>query len=322
MSRWLPSVLCNKSFGCLSARRLFFLQLFGIVFWIHGVIFVTYGIVGWMQSGKERFKISLTQSGATYVLMPFQKMVDQKNIGNSVQNAYKKSNVIDQATYERKKNRTKKKALAAPARKSVAKNKKSLSSTKIAVQKKEQASVFMKMESKKVIKSKLVKAVPAEVVLVKTVTQIQEVVQAAEPISEKKAVEELKVEPVQEVQQTSEMVAPANDVLQELKQEVDDDDFDENNVIFVGYEEIDKSIIGSKIQHSIQQIWTPPVGMQKNISCEVYVKVGADGQALQAKVTKSSGVFVYDACARKTLLAIEYPKEVCGKSITIILGST
>lgn len=152
MWRWLPSALCNKSLGCLSQRRLFFLQLIGIVFGIHFFVFVLYGFIGWMQSGHDRFKISLTQSGATYVLMPLQKKVNQ-SIGqkNRAQNsdanrALKKSNVIDHETYQNKKNARKKSKSA--AQKSTIKSTKNVFVAKSSPLKKQAASVMMKSEKK------------------------------------------------------------------------------------------------------------------------------------------------------------------------------
>ncbi|OGB85954.1 hypothetical protein A3J41_02220 [candidate division TM6 bacterium RIFCSPHIGHO2_12_FULL_38_8] len=318
-------MLCNKSSICFSSRRLFFLQLLGIVLGMHCAIFATYALVGWLVSGTDRFKISLTQSGgATYVLMPFQKRVDQKNqkVLSGVSNVYKKSNVIDHETYQRKKNAQKKSKIVATAQKSA--SKKSLKSGTKAAQaaKKPQASVMMQTQSKK--QSKLKRS--------KISAKIQEIVEVEK--SEQKLEEKMTVpilSPVPSAATVTQSLQKASagtvedSVINEAKntelEPAVDDDFDENNVIFVGYEELDKSIVGSKIQHSVQQIWTPPAGMSKDVSCEVQIKIGADGQAVQAKVVKPSGVFVYDAAARKTLMALDYPQEVWNKNITIVLGS-
>ena len=152
--------------------------------------------------------------------------------------------------------------------------------------------------------------------LKKAITKIQEeslVEEVVKPTIEQP--KELPIVEKQEVVEIAPIVATANVV-------ETDDDFDENNVVFIGYEELDQSIVGSKIQHEIQQVWTPPVGMKSDIECEIRVKVDQNGQALETKIVKSSGVFVYDATAKKTLQKIDYPKEVFNKSITIVLGAS
>ncbi len=317
MWRWLPNALCNKTFGCISERRLFFLQLFGIVFGMHLFIFGFYGFVTWISSGQDRYKISLTASGATYVLMPFQKRVDQgAGQKNRLQNpdetrALKKSNVIDQQTYDRKKKASKNSKTTESKSLAVhSKNKKSSKSTKSSA--KQTASVMMKAEKKSSVVSKKSKQK-------KSVTKIQEELVTKDvvvPVVEQSVMPQ----PIEAVQ--PEMVEPEVVQTDDVQADVaSHDDFDEDNVIFIGYEELDQAMIGSKIQHEIQQHWTPPVGMEKNVSCEIRAKIDADGQAIETKVMKSSGVFVYDAAAKKTLQKIEYPKEVFNKSITIILGS-
>lgn len=314
MWRWLPSELCNKSLGCIIPRRIFFLQLIGIVFAVHVIVFFSYVIIGLLSKNQDHFKISLTHSGATYVLMPLQKKVDQKNMPSVSKSSYKKSNVIDHATYERKKNAAKK-SKALIASKKHQKNSKQIksSSKNNASLKEEQASVLMRTQLKSKLSLKKTKAVTK----IQEVAQLQEIV----PPEVKKEPEIEKVmQPVVDLASQQSKIEEV--VLEDVQALALDDDFDENNVVFVGYEELDQSIIGSKIQQTIQQIWIAPVGMKKDIACEVQVKIGADGQALQAKVLKSSEVFVYDASARKALLAIEYPKEVYRKTITIVLGSS
>ena len=307
MWRWLPNALCNKTLGCFSARRLFFLQLIGIVFAAHVVVFGMYGFIGWFQAGKDRYKISLSQSGATYVLMPLQKRVDQKKRGQSFDEtrSLKKSNVLDLETYQRKKNNKTKTKMISAEKKASLKNKKVSKSTQRL--QKQKTSVALKSEKKQSLqKSKLKKAI----------TKIQEeslVEEVVKPNIEQP--KELPIVEKQEVVAIAPIVATA-DVVET------DDDFDENNVVFIGYEELDQSIVGSKIQHEIQQVWTPPVGMKSDIECEIRVKVDQNGQAIETKVIKSSGVFVYDATAKKTLQKIDYPKEVFNKSITIVLGAS
>ena len=316
MWRWLPSVLCNKSSFCISQRRLFFLQLTGLVFAVHLFILLIYAFIGWISSGKDRFKISLTQSGATYVLMPFEKKSEYRN-KNAVQKSNsinKKSNVIDHATYERKKN-SKKQKIQVSAK---------FSKSKLAAKK---ADVKLKnLKNKIKEKSSVVAKNPKNKRLSLKVAPVVEELVIEQPLVEQPLVEKLKPEIVQEkeiIQQVEPEVIDvvATEIIPTEIVEMDDD-FDQDNVIFVGTQELDRSIVGSKIQHMIQQNWTPPVGMKPGITCEVLVSLNKDGVVTNSKVARGSGVFVYDACARKTLQKIEYPQEVWNKTITIVLGAS
>jgi hypothetical protein len=266
------------------------------------------------------------RSGATYVLMPLQKKVDQKNRNVRAQsgNSYKKSNVIDHETYQRKKNARKKSKAHASLKKSVTNSKsKQIVAKNNLVEKKQKSSVIMKSDSITKHSSKInTKNIAAKKAVTKiqesSLGEVKEIVLVEQPVALE--VEKKVDEPIQKNEEAEKVeLLVEKDTQPELAL---DDDFDEDNVIFVGYEELEQSVVGSKIQHTIQQIWTPPVGMKQDVSCEVQVKINGQGQAEQAKVIKPSGVFVYDASARKTLLTIEYPKEVFNKNITILLGSS
>lgn len=319
MWRWLPSVLCNKSLLCLSARRLFFLQLTGVVLGLHCAVLMLYGLIEWMQNGKDRFQISLTQSGATYVLMPFQKTVDQKNnkMAFSASNAYKKSNVINHATYEHKKKMYKKLKSTTASKKAVAEIAQAKAQKKEVQSVKQKASIVMQETPKSLKKSKKNAAKIQEIVALDVAPELpvkQKEIPAKTPVVETAKVQEVIPEQI--------ALEPVTIELDDTQVTLIDDDFDEDNVIFVGQQDLDQSIIGSKIAHTIQQNWTPPVGMAHGVVCEIKIKIDQSGVGSDAKIVKGSGVFVYDASARKTLLKIDYPKEVWNKTITIALGSS
>lgn len=346
MWHWLPSELCNKSRFCFSQRRLFFLQLCLLVFCLHVAIMLLYGFVAWCFSGKQKFSISLSDQGATYVLMPLQKYVvqDKSRVVVAAEHTkHKKSRLIDHETYQRKKNSSNKKLIIKSKSKS-SKNVASLSLKTGTKSQSQQASLTLSSINKNKVVFKPQKVKPA----------IVEIKELQESVGEQKKVDEPVIVPsvgqVADVQKLAEVGksdhAVDSDVLQNQQAEIQDlvevqesvqqlptdqkdfldsvdhdDDLQEEQVVFIGYEQLDQSLINSKIQHTVQQNWTPPVGMLKNISCDIRLKIGSDGTAVEAKIIKDSGVFVYDASARKTLLNIKYPKEVWNKTITITLGT-
>ncbi len=326
MWHWLPSVLYNKSTFYFSAKRLFFLQLVVIVFSAHFLIVLLSFFISWLEKDNQKFNVSLLQHHATYVLMPLQKKVLQKE--QAVKNSSKvhtKSQVIDHETYL-----AKKKAKKETHIQSGKISKSTLSSTKArlsepkkvgthaVVAPKDKVSLVAKAElskTKNVKKSK-------EPILAAEIVDIEIVSVPALPIKDVESKNELlENAAIQNLQKDNEISTQKAEII-DLKVDESLDNFDEDNVVFVGYEELEQCMIASKIAQKVQESWKAPVGITKDVSCDVSVKVGADGVGLNAKVIKSSGIFVYDLSARKALLKIEYPKEVWNKTITIALGSS
>jgi hypothetical protein len=305
MWHWLPSALCNRYSWCLSARKFFFLQLIGLVFALHVLIVLGYMLIACVFAKKHRYDVSLARSGLTYVLMPLQKTVQQSRVTVSG-NVHKKSNVIDLSTYQaRKKNKKKNLEKKLPAKTLTS----ALSKQKNpVVPAKKQPSVVVTDQVKP---SKKIKKEKTTVQTVQMSLDIQNVLSAD---LEKQNVPVLQPEPV---------IPPAiEEKSVGVQQKSDDQNFDENNVVFIGYQDLDRSVVGSKIQHTIQQSWAAPVGMSPGTSCEIQLKISEQGHAYESKIIKSSGVFVYDSTAKKTLQMIEYPQEVWNKTITIVLGAT
>jgi|GEM_PF-1184911 len=98
------------------------------------------------------------------------------------------------------------------------------------------------------------------------------------------------------------------------------DDIDLEQVVFFGREQLDNSIVASKLKQAVEQCWNPPVGIKKGTSCQMRVHVNSRGKAEEVKIIQSSRILMYDSPARKALFAMHYPKEVWNKTITIALG--
>ncbi|HSW77095.1 MAG TPA: TonB C-terminal domain-containing protein [Candidatus Saccharimonadales bacterium] len=99
------------------------------------------------------------------------------------------------------------------------------------------------------------------------------------------------------------------------------DDIDMDNVVFVGYQQLENSIISSQIQQEILQHWNPPIGIPAGVTCQLLVHVNGQGKADTIKITKGSGRLVFDVTARKAIDACVFPKEIWNKNNTITLGS-
>jgi hypothetical protein len=103
--------------------------------------------------------------------------------------------------------------------------------------------------------------------------------------------------------------------------ELMDDDIDLENVVFLGRDQFDNSIVASKLKQAVEQCWTSPVGIKKGTSCQMRVHVNQKGDADDIKVIQSSKIIMFDLPARKALFSMKYPKEVWNKTITIALGA-
>ena len=71
------------------------------------------------------------------------------------------------------------------------------------------------------------------------------------------------------------------------------------------------------VQCEVERCWKPPVGLCKDLLCEVRVQIDEQGVIKYAKVDKVSGVLVYDVNARSTVLAMNFPKSAWGKELVL-----
>lgn len=306
----------NGLYRKTSQKKSFLRQIFLFIFICHLFLFGITFIVFSPVKKHDKYTISMHQSGATYVLMPLQKKVDQKAIEQNKKNSSssKKSQVISYDNYlEHKKNNK-------------TKNQGKLETKKIAVQKTIQ-------NKKELEKSK--KTEPKSTAILKDTPKIKQVLL---PTPKKKN----NIQAVQEknsrsIQKTIPIEKKEKEITENIKQDnlevvlepknVEVSDLknatipDTDNVIFVGYEQYDACVISSKIQQEIVQSWTPPTGLDPEISCEMKVVIAPNGTVDTIEIIKSSGVLVFDISARSALQQIEFPQQVHGKTIMIVLGN-
>ncbi|MBP7854761.1 TonB C-terminal domain-containing protein [Candidatus Babeliales bacterium] len=311
MWRLLPNVLCSKTTGCLSQRKIFFLQLIVLVFFLHVSIFGLYALAVFLFSTKEKFDLSLSNKAVTYVLLPLQRNAGAKKTAalDVAKKSQLKSHVITMQTYlDKKSKQSAPKVSKATISAKLATTK---SAKKVAQVVEEKASIKIQDTVKKNKANSLERATAKQRVVKHEIVDVD-----IEQIAEHKKNESKDV--ASEVKQDNQNVISAL----EVESNQIDESLNENDVIFVGAVELQHHMVGSKIQQTIQQHWNVPIGMEQGTSCELQVKIGDAGQAVTLQVIKSSGVLVYDSCARKTLQKIEYPKQVWNKTITIVLGAT
>ncbi|MCX5923545.1 MAG: TonB C-terminal domain-containing protein [Candidatus Dependentiae bacterium] len=199
--------------------------------------------------------------------------------------------------------------------------------------------VIEKSEKKKIFEKSIVskKAVISEVALAKEPAQ-QEIIKLEEPVEKEvaltpqpEAVIPNIVEPeIVDVGKVDIKEIPVKDQPEDLNvgeaegqddSELIDDDIDLENVVFLGRDQFDNSIVASKLKQAVEQCWVSPVGIKKGTTCQMRVHVGQKGDADDVKVIQSSKIIMFDLPARKALFSMKYPKEVWNKTITIALGA-
>ena len=92
---------------------------------------------------------------------------------------------------------------------------------------------------------------------------------------------------------------------------------DNQNVLYVGQQEMDALQMQDYIQQEMAQHWSPPAGMRKNISCIIKVMIGFDGAVTKIDVEESSGVLIFDGAAKRAAAQLTPPQWALGKEIIL-----
>ncbi len=151
-------------------------------------------------------------------------------------------------------------------------------------------------------------------------TQIPTPTLQSQPVTVLPEVVPLEIEVVEPESSYAEQLLEHEIEVSDDDQEALSDDIDLEQVVFFGREQLDNSIIASKLKQAVEQCWNPPVGIKKGTSCQMRVHVNSHGKADEVKIIHSSRILMYDLPARKALFAMHYPQEVWNKAITIALG--
>ena len=345
MLRLLQNKLSNKS--------LFFREIIIFVTFLHFFLIVLFCLLGFKRYHNEKFVInSQSKLGSVIVFMPLKKHVDPAmNTGNktSTLKKHQSRKVIDYQSYLKKqgynvvsgaalkpdvkkpatkktvlKKQTKPKAAPKPKPKPVVK--KTVAKKVVPKSASVKASADKKVPAKKIVEPKN-KPVPKKKPAPKPVEKKEAVkkdppqkeVKKAKPVDARSSKKESK----KEAKQVEAKVEPAVEKAvaveaQSLDSQVDGIDL--SDVTFVGYRDLDKLQLQSKIQQAVEMYWSAPVGMPKKTKCELQVTIEKTGRVAKAKVVTSSKVMAFDLAARSAIHKTKFPRDVWGKQIMVELG--
>lgn len=91
----------------------------------------------------------------------------------------------------------------------------------------------------------------------------------------------------------------------------------EENVIYVGRDEIDQYRENTELRDALAAVWHPPVGIEPDEPCKLEVVVDNNGGAERVTVEASSGILVYDSAAQAALYETIFPERQHGKVLHI-----
>jgi len=91
----------------------------------------------------------------------------------------------------------------------------------------------------------------------------------------------------------------------------------EETIVYVGRVELHEMHMQEQIAQEIAQRWKPPRGLSKDLVCQIKATIDWDGKVKKAVIEKPSGVLVYDATARASVMAMSFPKGVWGKELVL-----
>jgi hypothetical protein len=92
----------------------------------------------------------------------------------------------------------------------------------------------------------------------------------------------------------------------------------EENIIYVGRDEIDQYRENTELRDALAAVWHPPLGIEPEAPCTLEVVVDKNGSASRVTVKASSGILVYDSAAQAALYETTFPERQHGKILDIV----
>lgn len=176
------------------------------------------------------------------------------------------------------------------------------------------------LEKKKIVQAEVEKKKIADKKAAEKI--VEDKVQEVKKMIVDEAIDITEEQAVQKIEKVAAIVPIVEESFENNEELLDQEDtIDLDNVSFVGRYDLEKYEIEEKIKKEIAQHWKSPIGMSKTATCELEITVGIDGKVLHVKIKKGSGSLAYDMSSKAAVYQCRFPKEVCGKEFTIVLGS-
>jgi len=295
MLRWQPKKLSRKL--CL------FAEIIALTFLLHAVVVFFFFVIFKSNNTPFHMEISKTAKKKQIIFVPGRIPVPQTTKKATQTPNAKSSSMIA------------KKNVAPPAKKIPPK--KVTPQKSVAASKPNKSTTLKPAPQKQLVKKAVprppVKKAPPPKPVKKPEPIKKEVVKPAEkpkPQTEKKP-EPIPV-PVKEKENTVENL-PLQQAKEEISANADEQVFDEDVV----YVPLVLARMYCALQEEISSQWKPPVGLAKDLECQISIELAADGTVLKSAVNESSGVLVYDVAARSAVRKINFPRWAYGKEFTI-----
>ena len=91
----------------------------------------------------------------------------------------------------------------------------------------------------------------------------------------------------------------------------------DENVLYVGQQEMDALHLQQHIQEQMSQLWQPPPGMKREVCCLIKIVVDEKGIVDAVAIAQSSGVLMFDTAACDAAMRFNPPRFAYGKEIII-----
>jgi uncharacterized protein YjbI with pentapeptide repeats len=122
---------------------------------------------------------------------------------------------------------------------------------------------------------------------------------------------------VGQVLENSSAQKPANDSLSDNSGNGDGSGSGEENIIYVGRDEIDQYRENTEVYDALSAVWHPPLGIDPDRPCTLEVAIDTNGSASRVTVEASSGILVYDSSAQAAAYEVVFPERWHGKTLHI-----
>lgn len=140
---------------------------------------------------------------------------------------------------------------------------------------------------------------------------VQTTIAQPKPIAQKKITEQTKMEPAKI--ESTKTEPPKKDISKPTVQKTEPT----NAHISHNYREVEALRCSAQLQKELVRQWKPPIGVSPDCMCEISFSVNAAGTIENLKITKSSGIIMYDISARQALSAMKMPQWTYGKPLVI-----